>query len=179
MHFRCASTVRPIFIPDSIGVRDVLFLLKKAGIVMNKVLEKVSRIARILANNNHVLLLSTIGLSGGPRSRYIGGFSIKDTADLYLISPADTDKIREIQKDSRVQIIFSSKDYRKVLTLNGNAKIVEDESLRRAIYEEKESWGLYPVFNDYFGVIHFVPNQAEYLDLDISNDVVMFQMPRD
>lgn len=145
---------------------------------MNKVLEKISRIARMLSKDNHVILLATIGLHGGPRSRYMGGFQITDTAELFLIAPSDTGKMREIQKNSQAQVIFSSKDHRQVLTLSGNAAIVKDESVRRAIYEEKESWSIYPVFNDRFGVIHFVPTQAEYLNLNTSNDTINIQIPK-
>ncbi len=146
---------------------------------MNKVLTKVSKIAGLLAKDNRLILLSTIGINGYPRSRYMGAFRIRDTGEFFLVSPSNANKILEIQKNPQVQVIFSSKDFQRVLALSGNAAVVQDISLRQNLFEETKPLKIYPVFNDYFGVIHFVPVQAEYLDLNVSNDPVVINMPRD
>lgn len=136
---------------------------------MNKIIAKVSKVARILAEYNPALL-STIGINGAPRSRYVGGFRIRDTGEILLISPSNTNKMLEIQRNPKAQVLLSSKDCRRVLTLSGNASIVQNISLRRAFYEETRPLRMYSTFNDYFGVIHFIPFRAEYLDLNVSND---------
>jgi general stress protein 26 len=143
---------------------------------VNKVLTKVSQIAKLLAKDDQPALLSTIGINGAPRSRYIGAFSIRDTGEFFLISMSNANKIQEIRKNPRVQVIFSSKDCKRVLTLSGNASIVQDISLRRMIYEGRKPLELYPVFNDDFGVIRFVPVHAEYLDINVSNNPVVIKM---
>jgi hypothetical protein len=71
---------------------------------------------------------------------------------------------------------FSSKDFKRVLTLSGNASVVQDISLRRTLYEEK-TLSMYPIFDD-FGVIHFVPVYTEYLDLNVSNDPIVINIPQ-
>ncbi len=146
---------------------------------MNRVLAKVAQIARLLAKDDQPALLSTIGINGGPRSRYIGEFRIRDTGELFLICLSNSNKIQEIQRNPQAQVIFSSKDFKRVLTLSGNAAIVQDITLRQNLFEEKKSLKLYPVFNDNFGVIRFVPVHAEYLDLNVSNNPVVINMPRD
>lgn len=146
---------------------------------MNKVLTKFVRIARLLAKGDRPLLLSTIGINGAPRSRYIGEFRIRDTGEFFLICLSNSNKIREIRKNPLAQLIFSSKDFQRVLTLSGNAALLEDITLRQELFDEKKPLKLYPVFNDNFGVIHFVPVQAEYLDLNVSNDPVVINIPRD
>lgn len=146
---------------------------------MDQVFARVSQIARLLAKGTHPALLSTIGLDGGPRTRYIGEFRIRDTGEIFLISPSTANKIQEIRKNPQVQVIFSSKDCKQVLTLSGSASILDDISLRLEIYEEKKSYELYPVFNDYFGAIRFIPVKAEYLDVNVSNSPVVIKMSRD
>ncbi|MBF0571230.1 MAG: pyridoxamine 5'-phosphate oxidase family protein [Candidatus Omnitrophica bacterium] len=146
---------------------------------MNKVFAKISKIARWLTKDDQPVLLSTIGLNGGPRSRYMGAFRIRDTGEIFLISPSNANKIREIRQNPQAQLIFSSKDCKRVLTLSGNALIVRDASLRRTLYEETKPLEIYPVFDDSFGLIRFVPVQAEYLDINISNDPVRIHVSRD
>ena len=146
---------------------------------MNKVSAKVTQIARLLAKDDRVLLLSTIGLNGAPRSRYIGAFRIRDTGEIFLISPSNANKIQEIRKNPQTQVILSSKDCKRVLTLSGNASIVEDISLRQTLYEETKPLKIYPVFSDDFGVICFVAEKMEYLDLNVCDSPFVIDIPRD
>ena len=146
---------------------------------VNKVLTKVSKIARLIAKDNQPALLSTIGIKGSPRSRYMGAFRIRDAGDIFLISPSNANKIQEIRRNPQAQVLFFDKNFKRVLTLSGIAAIVEDMTLRRNLFEETKPLKIYPVFNDNFGVIHFVPVRAEYLDLNVSNDPVVINMPRD
>ncbi len=99
--------------------------------------------------------------------------------EFFLISPSNANKMREIQINPQVQLIFSSKDFQRVLTLNGIATVVQDTTLRKSLFEETRPLKIYPIFNDYFGVIHFVPVQAEYLDLNVSNQPVVIDLPPD
>ena len=145
---------------------------------MSKTLKTVSQIAKLLAKDSQPILLSTIGLDGCPRSRYIGAFRIRDSAEIFLISMSNANKIKEIRKNSKVQVILSDNDYKRVLTINGNASIVQDIDLRRTLYEETKPLKIYPVFNDNFGVIHFVPVQAEYLNLKVCNDPFVINILR-
>lgn len=149
------------------------------GVFVNNALKKVAQIARLLAKDEQPALLSTIGLNGSPRSRYMGAFRIRDTGDFFLISPSNTNKMEEIQRNPQVQVIFSDKGFKRVLTLSGKAGIVKDTALRQELFEEKKPLKLYPVFNDHFGVVHFMPLQAEYLDLNVSNDPVVIDLPGD
>ena len=149
------------------------------GIFVNKVLTKIFQIAKLLAKDDQPILFSTIGINGGPRSRYMGGFRIRDTGDLFLISMSNANKMQEIQRNPQAQVIFSSKNCKQVLTLSGDASIVQDIFLRRTFYEETKPLKMYPVFNNDFGLIHFVPVQAEYLDINVSNYPVVFKIPRD
>ena len=146
---------------------------------MSKSFSKVSQIARLLAKDAKPALLSTIGLNGAPKSRYIGTFKIRDTGEMFFISPSKSRKIQEIQRNSQTQVIFSSQDCKRVLTLSGGASIVEDLVLRRRLYEETKPLKIYPIFNDYFGVIHFMPVYAEYLDINSSDDPVVINMMQD
>jgi general stress protein 26 len=143
---------------------------------VNKVLQ-VSQIARILVKDAQPLLLSTIGMDGAPRSRYIGAFRIRDTGEIFLISPSKTHKMQEVQRDPRVQVVLASKDMQRVLTLSGSAAVVQDMAVRKGLFEETKPLKIYPVFNDDFGVIHFIPLQAEYLDLNVRNDPFMVKIP--
>jgi len=146
---------------------------------VNKVFIKVVRIARLLAKNGRPVLLSTVGIQGGPRSRYIGAFRIRDTGEFFLISLSKANKIQEIRRNPQAQVILSSRDCKRVLTLSGKASIVQEITLRKNLFEETKPLKIFPVFNDDFGVISFVPLQAEYLDVDVSNDPVVIKMPRD
>ena len=146
---------------------------------MNKVLDKVSRIARLLAQEEQPALLSTIGIDGSPRSRYMGAFRIKEEGEIFLISPSKANKMQEIRRNSLAQVILASKDCQRVLTLSGKAAIVEDMALRRSLFEETKPLRIYPVFDDNFGVIHFVSLRAEYLDLKICNSPYVFKIPRE
>ncbi len=136
---------------------------------MNKNRVIISKIAKVLSKKDRPVLFSTISLKGAPRSRYIGAFIVRDIGEIYLISPSNTNKMQEVRKNQRAQVIFSSEDCHQVLTLSGKAYVVEDDFLRYKIYEEKKNLKMYPTFSNDFGVIHFVSGHAEYLDIDVSN----------
>ena len=140
-------------------------------------LVKISQISRLLAKDKKPVLLSTIGLNGFPRTRYIGAFKIMDTGRIFLITPSDSNKVKEIQQNPRVQVILSDKNCHRVLTLSGNAAMVQDVHLRQRIFEDTKPIKLYPVFNDYFGVIDFSPVLAEYLDINVSNNTFVINIP--
>ena len=138
--------------------------------------KNIGQIARLLAKEKNVALLSTIGLNGSPRSRFIGAFRIMDTGQVFLITPSDSNKVKEIGQDPNVQVIFASQDCTRVLTLSGKASMLVDVKQRQQLFEETKPIKLYPVFNDYFGVIDFVPLQAEYLDINVSNKTVVLNI---
>ena len=109
----------------------------------------------------------------------MGAFRIRETGEFFLISPSNANKMREIRKNCQVQVIFSGEGFRRVLALSGDAAIVEDFSSRQNLFEETKPLAIYPVFNDDFGVIRFVPVVAEYLDLDVSNYPVVINVPQE
>lgn len=143
---------------------------------MKKVSSNISQVARILFKNNNILLFSTVSLSGGPRSRFMGACVILDNAEFYLISPSNSRKIKEIVNNSLSQVIFFTKDYQQILTLTGVASVVQDFELRKSIYEKNKDLKIYPVFDDFFGVIHFHFVEAEYLNLKLSDSPVIFEL---
>lgn len=144
---------------------------------MNSNLVKIYKIAHLISKDDQPCLFCTIGTDGNPRTRFMAGYRISDERAIFLITFANSNKIAEIRKNPRVQFILIAKDYKRILTLNSTATIVQDLELRRKIYEEgKSSAGMFPVFDDSFGVIHIEPHVAEFLDVSVSSNPVVFQL---
>jgi uncharacterized pyridoxamine 5'-phosphate oxidase family protein len=144
---------------------------------VNKVFTNIYKIAEIISMDEQPCLLCTIGLDGNPRTRFMAGYRIREGRSIYLITFSNSNKITEVKKNSRVQFILIAKDYKRILTLNSEASIVQDVELRRKLYEEgKSSAGMFPVFDDSFGVIHIEPITAEYLEPSVSSNPVVFSL---
>ena len=144
---------------------------------MNKVLTNIYKIADLISKDEQPCLLCTIGLDGNPRTRFMAGYRIREGRAIYLITFSNSNKITEVRKNPRVQFILIAKEYKRILTLNSTATLVEDVELRRKLYEEgKSSAGMFPVFDDSFGLIHIEPHVAEYLDVSVSSNPVVFKL---
>lgn len=91
----------------------------------NQVLER----ALALAGEGRPALLSTLGLDGRPRSRWMVPIALpRLKGRLFALSSMSFDKIAEIENDGRVQWILQSDDLSLVATLEGRAFVFRDPS---------------------------------------------------
>lgn len=89
---------------------------------------------------------------------------VDETTDLWLFTARDSEKVREIKADSRVQV-HCQEGWTSCVVLEGRATVVDDRALIRKIWK--------PAFKVWFPdgaedpnivVLHIVGERAEYWD---------------
>jgi len=137
---------------------------------MKRIERKILIAAKKLVQSKDLCAFATIGLDGFPKMRYMGAFVGEKQWVFYLVSLSDSQKMLEIEKNEKAQLIFWSPDFQKVVSLWGTAGVVREQSKRREVYDQTAPLKIYPQFSSDFGVIQFVSLRLEYLNLHIRND---------
>ena len=108
--------------------------------------------------------LITLSESGGPHARLVEPFEPEEDLTIWVGTWAESRKVREIEKDSRIALAFHDKQDTAYVTLIGSAK-VESEIKKRRKYWRKEWIGFLPSGpegNDYL-LVKFVPSRIELM----------------
>jgi len=133
---------------------------------------RLLRVAAQVVSNSRMCLLTTIGLDGYPRSRFMGTFVTGQRWVVFLVCLADSNKISQIRRRRRTQLTFWVDDYHAVVSLSGEAELVKDIKVRRRIYKRTAPLQLFPEFNNTFAVIRFTASYLEYLNPRVSEESV-------
>jgi len=132
-------------------------------------------VRKVIDVGKQIFVLATVDEEGRPHCRYMGVLSIEpDYSTFFLACRTDSNKARQIRHTGFAQLLFASPDFLQVATVSGRAEMVESTERKR------EFWDNNPVLAGYFsspedpafGMIRFVPEFADYLDLNKGFDPV-------
>lgn len=147
------------------------------GDIQNLEHEQAIEKIRELVNHTPICLFTT-NLSNTPLStRPMGTQEVDDNGGLWFLSPRDSDKNLDIEKDSRVQLFYANTGKSEFLSLFGNAYISSEKD------KIEELWN--PIATAWFDegkddpqvtVIKVVPEEAYYWDLKNNKMISMMKI---
>jgi len=89
---------------------------------------------------------------------------VDENTDLWLITARDSEKVREIDTDSRVQV-HAQDGWAKCVVLNGRASVVEDKAMIREVWRTAfQVWFPEGADDPNIALLHVTGEQAEYWD---------------
>jgi general stress protein 26 len=83
---------------------------------------------RELISGIKIALLTTIGSDGTLQARPMATQEQEFDGVLWFFTGKDTEKIREIQKNSQVGVVYSSPESSRYVSVSGTAELIEDRS---------------------------------------------------
>ena len=108
-------------------------------------------------------MLVTHGANGSINARPMGAAEMSKSGELYFVTSAPSAKVREIQNDSDVTLIFQSN--KTFVSLNGTAVVVKDAALVERLWSE--AWKLWfpeGKTDPSIRLLRISPVDAEYWD---------------
>lgn len=124
---------------------------------------QLEKLHGLLSDFSTVMLITMVG-PDGCHARPMAVALVDDNADLWLFTSRDSEKVREIETDSRVQI-HGQNGWKNCVVLTGRATVVADRDLIREIWEPSfEAWFPEGAEDPNIVLIHVTNEQAEYWD---------------
>lgn len=108
--------------------------------------------------------LVTVGLDGQPQARIVDPLLGADDA-VWIATNPQTRKVREIQRDSRVTLLFFNAAANEYVTVLGRATVVTDSTTKAKHW--KPEWG--PFYKEQFRGRDFMLIQVRPFRLEISS----------
>ena len=90
------------------------------------------------AGTPRLALLTTVGPDGGPHATWMGMARTEEEDTVLTITSPDSDKVRNIRAQPRVEWLITSSDRKELLYLNGKAEVIDD------VPEMKRCWKMMP-----------------------------------
>lgn len=130
-----------------------------------------------LANNAQSCFFCTNITTGSAFStRPMSAEEIDDQANFWFLSASDSNKNKEIQQDSSVQLLFQGSAHSDFLTLYGTASISTDKNKIDALWDPMmKTWFTEGKEDPRITVIKFNPTQGYYWDTKHSMAVSMIK----
>jgi len=120
----------------------------------------------------------TMGESGRPEVRTMDPFPPEEGMTIWMGTNRHTEKVREIQRDSRVTLYYQSPDAVGYVTIAGRARLVDDEAEKTSRW--KPEWeGFYQDRASDYILIELIPERMEIIDYSrgILGDPVTWEPP--
>jgi general stress protein 26 len=97
---------------------------------------------------------------------------------IYMETYARSRKVKQIEKNPRIQLLFATKDYSEVVTLSGKASMDKSMAIRKRIWRENPASAEY--FSGYddpaLGLIRFKPERLEYYGPSTGLDIIEIKL---
>lgn len=101
---------------------------------MNK--SELIRLAEGILSESKTAVLATVDSDGSPRMRWMSPVFIRNFQnEIYAVTSTTFNKTGDINKNSNVQWMLQDKTLNTVITLNGQIRTVEDQSLKTEVLE--------------------------------------------
>ena len=89
--------------------------------------DAIKKLQELIEDIDMCLFCTDLQTGDGSTCRPMSTQQVDDNGDVWFFSPKDSDKNKEIQKDSRVQLFYSHPGKSSYLVVNGTAVISEDK----------------------------------------------------
>ncbi|MEW6358987.1 MAG: pyridoxamine 5'-phosphate oxidase family protein [Planctomycetota bacterium] len=118
---------------------------------------------KMVQKNKDLFLLSTVDADGRPHTRYMGAMLMAGDFEVLMATHQGSRKVEHIKNNPNAQLVFSSDDYSRVVTLSGTARLGAPLDIKRRMWEAFP--GLKQHFRDFtspeFCVIRFKASALE------------------
>lgn len=141
----------------------ILLATNSKGICQNNTAtadEKVLAIAREIMHSAKTCALITLDNEGRPRVRAMDPFAPEKDLSVWLGTNANSRKVSQLKKDSRVTLYYLDKDETGYVMLHGTAKLVNSENAK-AKYWKKKWEAFYPKNRENYLLIYVSPEWVE------------------
>ena len=95
--------------------------------------EAVQAIARLM-KHSRIGMLTTRGADGALKSRPLGTQEVEFDGDVWFATGFDSEKVREIEADPRVNVSFQDDGANRYVSISGTARIVRDRAKIDALW---------------------------------------------
>ena len=127
------------------------------------------KVLNVMELGREIFVFSTVDDEGRPHMRYMATLDYEDDYSAFFLGcTMSSNKVRHIRHNPNVQLLFAAPDYLHVVTITGQASILD------SIDKKRELWEKYPVLAGYlkapddpdFGIIRLEPEYADLLDFN-------------
>ena len=121
-------------------------------------------IAREIIKNAYYTTLITLDQKGQPRARIMEAFAPEQDFEIWLATNPKSRKVAQINAQPRVTLHYFDKDNLGYVSLMGNAKIINDEKIKKTKW--KDGWEKFYVNQrDAYMLIQFIPEYLEVISI--------------
>ena len=137
----------------------------------------VSAARQMIASTPFCTLIS-MDTTGHPNARTMDPFSPDDNFVVWFGTNKNSQKVKEIKRDSRVTIFYGAPKANGYTILYGNAYVIDDAEKKR-IFWKKDWEQFYPENKENYILIKVVPNKLKILDYakGINSDSITWKVP--
>lgn len=124
-----------------------------------------------LLKDFNTAMLITMGGPDSCHARPMAIAKVDENTDLWLFTARDSEKVREIQADSRVQAHFQE-GWTNCVVLTGRATVVADRAVIREIWKPSfKAWFPGGAEDPNIVLLHIIGENAEYWDSSGANSL--------
>jgi general stress protein 26 len=136
--------------------------IKESDMSANEWLEVAVRIMRAAP----YCFLVTLGENGHASARLMDPFEPEEDMRIWFGASPRSRKVREVRAHGRATVCYESVEERAYVTLQGSARIVEDQALRKLHWKDawKRFWPDGPLAGDYV-LVAVDPDRIELMDV--------------
>lgn len=101
---------------------------------------------------------------------------VDDTGNIWFLSGKDSDHNRDINKDKKVQLMYSDPSDMKFISIYGTAEIVTDKSILEELYSKMDNAWFDGENDPNLSAIKVTPSEAAYWENDSNKLVTLFKL---
>jgi len=101
---------------------------------------------------------------------------VDDVGNIWFLSGKDSDHNRDINKDKKVQLMYSDPSDMKFISIYGSAEIVTDKSVLEELYSKMDNAWFDGENDPNLSAIKVIPNEAAYWKNDSNKLVTLFKL---
>lgn len=107
--------------------------------------------------------LATVDSDGQPRTRIVDAFAPDEDFVIYVSTKPHTRKVQQIRQQNKVTLFYFDAEGRNYVSIMGEAELIDDIAIKRAMRRETDSERIYPNFPDDYLLIRITPIWLEGL----------------
>jgi len=101
---------------------------------------------------------------------------VDDAGNIWFLSGKDSDHNRDINKDNKVQLMYSDPSDMKFISIYGKAQVVEDKSILKELYSKMDNAWFDSENDPNLSAIKVMPDEAAYWSNDNNKLVTLFKL---
>ncbi len=141
--------------------------------------EDVLGLAKSLINGHHPGILATMDEEGRPQMRWMSSLEVDELPMLRTLTNPSSRKVAQIQANPKVSWMFFNKDKSLILTLRGEARIIDEPASLKETWQKVVDLSLTYFLDRYSHKLGFVviETKIDTVELNSPTNGVRFEVP--